>query len=142
MYSNVQSSKMFREGENYIWFIKIWWKLLMPIVINCLDDMTGLQHNLERFGFTAWFGTIWIYRMIWNNIDLQHNLESIYQVFLKLTFSEPVRPYTLIRGLFLVDLFVNCRIEHYYSPSYIYFLFALYDSYYYIKLWPLYIQNC
>ena len=52
MYSNVQSSKMSREGENYIWFIKIWWKLLMPIVINCLDDMTGLHHDLERFGIT------------------------------------------------------------------------------------------
>ena len=72
MYSNVQSSKMFREGENYIWFIKIWWKLLMPIVINCLDDMTGLQHNLERFGFTANVGNL-RKRIIVYNLDKMVN---------------------------------------------------------------------
>ena len=38
-----------REGEKYYWFIKIWYKLSMPTVINGLDDMQGLQHNLERF---------------------------------------------------------------------------------------------
>ena len=53
MYSNAQSLKLYREGENIIWFIKIWWKLLMPLVINYLDDMSGLHHVLNRYRFTS-----------------------------------------------------------------------------------------
>jgi len=57
--------------------------------------------NLERF----WFGTI----LIWNDFDLQRDLWAIYQVFLALTSSEPVRPYTLIRELSLIDYFVLAK---------------------------------
>jgi len=62
----------------------------MPLVIICLDNMSGLQHDLERFWFTAWFGTIYdiqhdlerymIYSMIWNDFDLQHDLER-YMIY-------------------------------------------------------------
>ena len=88
MYSNVQSLKMYREGENIIWFIKILWKLLMPSVINCLDRFTSwfgtvliyimiwngfdLHHDLEQFWFTSWFGTVLIHNTIWNHYDSQH----------------------------------------------------------------------
>ena len=67
MYSNVQSLKMYREREKYSWFIKMWWKLLMPLVINCLDNMSGAN--------TARFGTVLIYSMIQNGFDLQYDLE-------------------------------------------------------------------
>ena len=79
MYSNVQSLKMYREGENYIWFIKIWWRII-----------DAISHNLsgQYVRFTAWFGTILIYSMIWNDIwytawfgtiyDIQHDLERFW----------------------------------------------------------------
>ena len=46
MYSYKKRTK---ERENYNWFIKICENLLRLIVINCLDDVWGLQHDLEQF---------------------------------------------------------------------------------------------
>jgi len=37
-----------------------------------------LQHDLKRLWFTAWFGTILIYSMIWNNFDLRCDLEQFW----------------------------------------------------------------
>ena len=78
MYSNVQSFKMSREGENIIWFIKIWWKLFIPSVINCLDNTWGLHHDLKRFWFASWFETILICIMIWNGYNLHHDLKRLW----------------------------------------------------------------
>ena len=50
-------------------------EILMPLVVNCPDNMFGLQYGLERFRFTVWFGTIMIYSMVWNDFDLQYGLE-------------------------------------------------------------------
>ena len=50
----------------------------MPSVINCLDDMWVLHHDMERFGFTTWFGTVLIYIMIWNGFDLHHDFERFW----------------------------------------------------------------
>ena len=52
MYSNVQSCtviKNVREGENYFRFIKLLENILRLLVLNYLDNMSGLHHDLERF---------------------------------------------------------------------------------------------
>ena len=96
MYSNVQSLKMYREGENFIWFIKIWLKFLMPLIINCLDNMSGSRYDLERFWFTSWFGTILIYIMIWNGFDLHHDLKRFWFT----ACFEPILIYIMIWNSF------------------------------------------
>ena len=80
MYSHYPTNwwEMYREGENIIWFVKIWLKLFIPSVINSLDDMSDLHHDLERFWLTTWFGTILTFNMIWNDFDLQHDLERFW----------------------------------------------------------------
>ena len=58
MYSNVQSLKMYGEGENRppiggVLVYKNMVKIFMPLVINCLDNMSSLQCSLVWFGFAA-----------------------------------------------------------------------------------------
>ena len=140
MYSNVQSIKISREGENR--------PPIGGVLIykNMVEFVHVISYKLygQFVRFTTWFWTVLIYIMIWtiliyimfwNGFDLHHVLERFWftscfgtvliytiiygpyiidQVFLTMTSSEPVSPHTLIRDLFLIDYFVSCQLNHYY----------------------------
>ena len=66
MYSNVQSLKMDREGENYIWFINPtnWWDMV--------EFIYAISHKLtgQYVKFTIRFGTVLIEQFTDVNLSL------------------------------------------------------------------------
>ena len=60
MYSNIQSIIMYREGENFIWFINPtnWWDMV--------EILDAISHKLSGQK---------VYSMVWNGFDLQHGWE-------------------------------------------------------------------